>query len=286
MFKYKKPANCKLRCSLKFFNSVKYLFTVHGKWFRLFFFLSLVVCFFTSCNNKKTLFTRLPSSFTGVTFNNRIIENDSLNVIDFEYLYNGAGVGVGDFNNDGLQDIFFAANQSGCKIYINQGNFKFKDVTGESGLKTPYWNTGVSIIDINQDGLLDIYLCTANTGLYGQSPNQLFLNMGLDKDGSPHFKEIAKQVGLADEGFSTQAAFFDYDNDGDLDCYILTNALENYNRSLPAGQKKDGTGKSTDRLYRNDGLSPSGLPLFTNVSKEAGITIEGWGLGIGIADFN
>lgn len=249
--------------------------------------LFLFAGIFLSCNNSSnSLFERVPCSYSGVTFNNRIQESDSLNILDFEYLYNGGGVGVGDFNNDGLQDIFFSANQGASRLYINEGGLQFKDITAAAGIKTPYWNTGVSIVDINQDGLMDIYLCTANNKINKHSPNQLFLNKGVDKNGNPSFKEVATAVGLADEGYSTQAAFFDYDNDGDLDCYILTNALESFSRALPVGQKKDGTGKSTDRLYRNNGAGANGLPSFSNVSKEAGITIEGWGLGIGVADFN
>jgi len=256
------------------------------KTYSIYCFLALLWISNFSCSNKKVLFEKLSSSYTGMTFKNEITESDTLSVVDFEYMYNGGGVGVGDFNNDGLQDIFFSANQSSCKLYINKGNLKFEDVTVSAGIKTPYWNTGVSLVNINGDGLLDIYLCTANSNIQKSSPNQLFLNNGLDKNGDPSFTEVAHQVGLADEGYSTQAAFFDYDNDGDLDCYVLTNALENFNRALPMGQKTDGSGKSTDRLYRNDRTASNGLPVFSNVSKEAGITTEGWGLGIGITDFN
>ncbi len=246
----------------------------------------ILIATLLSCNNEKSLFEKMSSSHTGISFNNTITENDSVNILDFEYLYNGGGVGIGDFNNDGLPDVFFSANQKNCRLYLNENNFQFKDITDESGIKTPYWNTGVCVVDINQDGWLDIYLCTSNIRMNQQSPNQLFINQGNDKNGIPSFKESATEVGLADMGYSTQAVFFDYDNDQDLDCYVLTNALENYNRALAVGQKTDGTGKSTDRLYRNDGNATGGLPKYVNVSKEAGITIEGWGLGIGVADFN
>ncbi len=249
-----------------------------------------VFCIFvllaSACNKQHTLFEQLPASYTGITFKNEITESDTLNVSTFEYLYNGGGVGVGDFNGDGLPDLFFSGNQASCKLYLNKGNMQFDDVTAKTGIQTPYWNTGVSVVDINNDGLQDIYLCTANTNINRHSPNQLFLNQGLDKAGVPIFKEIAHKVGLADSGYATQGAFFDYDRDGDLDCYVLTNALESYNRALPVGQKTDGSGRSTDRLYRNDGIAADGLPRFTNVSKQAGITTEGWGLGIGIADLN
>ncbi|MBC8112088.1 MAG: VCBS repeat-containing protein, partial [Verrucomicrobia bacterium] len=247
-------------------------------------FCYLTLFLLASCQQKKTLFELLPSSQTGIDFNNEITESDSLNVLNFEYIFNGGGVGIGDFNNDGLQDIFFSGNQVSCKLYLNKGKLAFEDITAKSGIKTPFWNTGVSLVDINQDGLLDIYLCTINPDRSKSSPKQLFVNQGLDKNKTPIFKEMAAEVGLADSSYVTQAAFFDYDKDGDLDCYLLNNALENFDRSQPRGQKKDGSGKSTDKLYRND--QKSGKVYFTDVSKAAGITIEGWGLGIGVADFN
>jgi hypothetical protein len=239
----------------------------------------------TSCQ-QSTLFEFLPSSHTGIIFSNTITESDSLNVLNFEYIYNGAGVGIGDFNNDKLPDIFFSGNQVSSALYLNEGDLRFKDVTQQSCITTPYWSTGVSIVDINQDGWMDIYLCTANPYHDQSSPNQLFINQGIDAEGIPRFKETAVATGLDDRGYSTQAAFFDYDKDGDLDVYILTNALEFFDRSLPRTSATNGTGRSTDRLYRNDGSQHNGLPLFTNVSNEAGITTEGWGLGITIADIN
>jgi enediyne biosynthesis protein E4 len=247
--------------------------------------LIILIASFISCRDGK-LFERLSSSQTSITFRNTITETDSLNVLNYEYIYNGAGLGVGDFNNDGLQDVFFSGNQVSSKLYLNKGNLQFHDITQKSGITTPYWGTGVSIVDINQDGLLDIYLCTVNPDRRKRSPNQLFINQGLDKNGIPIFKDKAKTIGLADEGYSTQTAFFDYDLDGDLDAYILTNALEYFDRSLPRTPVRDGSGRSTDRLYRNEGMQSNKLPVFANVSKEAGITTEGWGLGIGIADIN
>ena len=244
-----------------------------------------VLVLFSACQPEKPLFERLPSSQTGITFNNHITESDSINSVDFEYVYNGGGVGVGDFNNDGLTDVFFSGNQVPSKLYLNKSDLEgsslqFEDITQKSNIQTPHWNTGVSVVDINQDGLLDIYLCTVHPKRDQSAPNQLFLNQGIDKNGVPHFKDVAAEVGLADRGYSTQAAFFDYDLDGDLDLYLLTNALETFNRSLPLGQRKDGSGRSTDRLYRNDNF------VFSNVSKAAGIQVEGWGLGIAIADLN
>ncbi len=253
---------------------------------RLFLFSVLLLVFCAGCQQNTTLFERLESSKTGLTFSNTITESDSINAVKFEYAYNGGGVGVGDFNNDGWQDVFFSGNQVPSKLYLNQaakqqGALRFEDVTDASGIKTPHWNTGVSVVDINQDGLLDIYVCTIHPSRSQSAPNQLFLNTGIDKNGVPHFREMAAEIGLADRSYSTQAVFFDYDLDGDLDCYLLNNALELFNRALPMGQRTDGTGKSQDQLFRNDG--PLG---FINVSKQAGIQTEGWGLGVAVVDFN
>ena len=259
----------------------------------------------TACHREKTLFERVSAVDSGLHFVNQITENDSINALDFEYLFNGGGVGVGDLNGDGLPDVFFSGNQVASKVFLNRGDLKFENITAASGLKTPYWSTGVSMVDINADGRLDIYLCTVNPKRGRSSPNQLFLNLGPDRNGIPHFRDVAAEVGLADSGYGTQAAFFDYDRDGDLDCYLLNNALEAYNRNQPRGQRRDGVGKSTDRLYRNDKAPPApeggakkrgddvtppsgagGALSFTNVSAEAGIQAEGWGLGVAVADFN
>lgn len=239
-----------------------------------------------ACRREKPLFVLMEAAQTGVTFTNQITENDSINVLDFEYMYNGGGVGIGDFNNDGRPDLFFTGNQVPCELYLNKGNFKFENITRAAGIATPYWCTGVAVVDINQDGLLDIYVSTIYPGTGRHAPNLLFVNQGLNPQQTPVFKEMAQAVGLNDTGYSTQAAFLDYDRDGDLDAYLLTNALEDFNRNLPIGQRTNGTGRSTDRLYRNEGPQANGLPQFTNVSQAAGITTEGWGLGVAVADIN
>ncbi len=231
------------------------------------------------------LFKLLPSSQTNIVFNNLITESDSLNVLRFEYIYNGAGVGIGDFNNDGLSDIFFAGNMVSSKLYLNTGNLTFKDITTEAGTETSLWCTGVAVIDINQDGLLDIHVSTVHHKRGHSSANLLFVNQGNDDGGIPIFKEVSEQIGLADLSYSTQAAFFDYDLDGDLDMYLLTNALEIYNRNTLIGQFR-GSRNSIDKLYRNEGIGANGLPVFKDVSKDAGLLEEGWGLGIAIADIN
>lgn len=241
--------------------------------------LLLIISIIFSCKKEKTLFQLLPASSTDIDFKNTIVENDSLNALKFEYIYNGGGVGVGDFNKDGLQDVFFAGNQVSGKLYLNKGDLKFEDITSVSGIQTPHWTTGVALVDINADGWLDIYLCNIYPNINKSAPNQFFINQGL-KDGIPIFKEMAAEMGLADQGYSTQAVFFDYDLDYDLDCYVLNNALEEYNRNTIRPKNTDGSARSNDQLYRNDNGK------FKNVTKEAGILIEGWGLGIGTADFN
>jgi hypothetical protein len=270
-----------------------------------------VLLFLLTACREKSLFERVRASESGLRFVNQITENDSINVLDFEYLFNGGGVGVGDFNNDGLPDLFFSGSQVPGKLFLNRGNLRFDDITVPAGIQTPYWSTGVSVVDINTDGLPDIYLCTVHPRRGESAPNQLFINQGPDAQGIPHFREEAAAYGLDDRGYSTQAAFFDYDRDGDLDCYLLTNALEAYSRNQPRGQSQDGLGRSTDRLYRNDSGPPRGRQVvsregvsrdpipqltnarrtaydlkFTNVSREAGITHEGWGLGVVVGDFN
>ena len=251
---------------------------------------ALVMCLWllAGCgkHDEKTLFQLLPSSDTGISFKNELTETDSFNVLSFEYIYNGAGVGVGDVNNDGLSDIFFAGNMVSSSLYLNKGNFKFDDITERASMNTNVWCTGVSMIDINQDGLLDIYVSTIQPHVNKPPvPNLLFLNRGVNQEGIPVFEEVAAKVGLADSSYATQAAFLDYDLDGDLDMYLLTNALESFNRNQIMELRNDGTGKSVDKFYRNEGLI-NGLPVFREVSREVGVQAEGWGLGIVVNDIN
>ncbi|WP_181885114.1 VCBS repeat-containing protein [Pontibacter diazotrophicus] len=222
------------------------------------------------------LFELLAAEETGISFNNKLPENDTLNAMQFDYLYNGGGVAVGDINNDGLEDIYFTGNKVSGKLYLNKGNLKFEDITDKAGVATERWSTGVAMVDINQDGFLDIYICMAGPVEEADMANLLFIN-----NGNNTFNEAAKAYGLADTGYSTHAAFLDYDRDGDLDMYLLTNAREEQNRNLVRPKTNDGLAKSTDRLYRNNGNN-----TFTNVSQKAGINIEGYGLGVGISDIN
>lgn len=224
---------------------------------------------------------------TGIRFANTITESDSLSIFNFMYIYNGAGVGAADFNGDGRTDLYFAGNQVSSRLYLNRGNWKFEDATATAGVATRSWCTGVSIVDINQDGRCDIYVCTANPPGRAASPNLLFINEGnRAPGGTPRFREAAAEWGLADTSYSTQAAWLDYDGDGDLDLYLLNNAIEKIDRNTIRPVRADGSAPSTDRFYRNDGPPEQGGKGFTNVSREAGITIEGWGLGICVNDFN
>ncbi|MBC3788468.1 VCBS repeat-containing protein [Spirosoma utsteinense] len=235
---------------------------------------------------KKPVFTLVNSANSHVTFANRITTTDSFNVLSFEYIYNGGGVGIGDVNNDGLPDIFFTGNMVSSRLFLNKGNLTFQDITIPAKVGTTAWCTGVSMVDINQDGWLDIYISTVHPNKNKSAPNLLYLNHGLNAAGIPTFSEEAGKVGLADSSYSTQATFFDYDLDGDLDMYLVTNALEDYSRNTAVGQKRDGTGRSVDKLFRNDGLQNNALPRFTDVSRQAGIQSEGWGLGVVTNDIN
>lgn len=207
---------------------------------RFFFLFVFLLITLQSCHffkKEPPLFTLLQPEQTNVTFANNISESDSLNVLTFTYIYNGGGVAVGDVNNDGLPDLYFSGNMVSSKLYLNQGNFKFEDITDAAGVGTQAWATGVTMVDINQDGRLDIYVCTVTPGSNVQTPNLLFINQGVGNNGKPIFKEAAQDYGLADTGYSTQAAFFDYDKDGDLDMYLLTNTFDNTNRNTPRPKK-------------------------------------------------
>ena len=243
----------------------------------------LVTLAFTSCQKEKEkLFTQIPAESSGVDFNNRIIETDSFNILTSEYIFNGGGVAIGDFNNDDKPDIFFSGNQVSNKLYLNEGGFKFKDVSAEAQIEgSEKWSTGIALVDINNDDYLDIYVCAAMLPSEKEKANMLFVNQGPNKEGIPTFKEMAQEYGIADNSNSMGATFFDYDKDGDLDLYVLNNVDIHV---LPSNYREkitDGSALSTDHLYRNNGDG-----TFTDVSLEAGIVIEGYGLGLAIADIN
>ena len=244
---------------------------------QLTFLLSLTIL--TSCQKKEgTLFRNPDSEETGITFSNDLSPTEDLNILDYLYFYNGGGVAVGDINNDSLPDIFFSGNQVKNKLYLNKGDLKFEDITEKAGVAgSSDWNTGAIMGDVNGDGLLDIYVC-AVVGLKGlDGHNELFINNG---DGS--FTESAAQYGLDFDSYSSNAAFLDFDLDGDLDIYLLNHAVHTQESFGKAELRLKRNFQTGDKLLRNDGSS------FTDISEEAGIYggVNGYGLGLAIADFN
>lgn len=250
--------------------------------------LKLLQCFLfmvlgLGCGKEnKTLFELKTPDETGVHFSNKLNLNEKLSVLEFEYMYNGAGVAVADFDLDGFQDIYFTANMSGNKLYKNLGDWKFEDITVESNTGSDNWSNGVAIVDINQDSYPDIYVSQGGPrgAKEGDRKNLLFINNTSLGEGIK-FTESASEWGLADDSYSVQAAFFDYDMDGDLDMYLLNNALVDFNRNIARPIEKSGKAPSMDKLFRNNGDN-----TFTDVSKEANILIEGFGLGVSICDLN
>src|SRR5665213_1340164 len=249
----------------------------------LFFLWIGVLILLLSCHKPTHLLTSLSSSTTNIDFQNKLEKRNLLSILYYLYYYNGAGVSVGDINNDGLPDIYFAANSKGHnKLYLNKGNFEFEDITDKAGVAgSSDWNTGVTMADVNGDGFLDIYVCAvANThGLTGH--NELFIN-----NGNGTFTESAAEYGLNFSGFSTQAVFFDYDHDGDLDCFILNQSHQPNQNIVDTSNRRKFDPNSGDRLYRNDLIHGKGK--FTDVSAQAGIyqSSLGYGLGIAVGDFN
>lgn len=227
------------------------------------------------------LFTLLPANETGIHFENQLAEdvNTDQNVLSYQYFFNGAGVAIGDVNNDGLEDVFFTGNSQPNRLYINKGNLKFEDVTDKANIGQNRWSTGATMVDINGDGHLDIYVCNAGgTRVPAERENWLYVNQG---DGT--FKESARAFGLNDHNRSTQASFFDYDKDGDLDVFVMNHA--NYFRIplrtvLEDLEKPGKLELASSNLYRNDNGK------FTKVSKEAGVLRYGYGLGLVTVDIN
>ncbi|MEL6253604.1 MAG: VCBS repeat-containing protein [Bacteroidota bacterium] len=235
-----------------------------------------------ACDQSNSLFKEVNGKKLGVRFINSVGQNDVYNILTSEHLYNGGGVAIEDFNNDGLQDIFFTGNLVENKLFLNLGDLDFVDISESAGITAPNnWCSGVSIVDINNDGWKDIYVSSTMSGNPDSRTNKFFINHGVDQNGNPRFEDQAKAMGLADAGYTTQAVFFDYDRDDDLDVYLLTNQLEVRAPNKFFFKRTDGSAPNTDRLYRNNGDGS-----FSNVSSEAGITIEGYGLGINVFDIN
>ena len=248
-------------------------------------FFTLAACtLIEACNQTvATQFTDVSAS-TGITFANNITESEQQNIFTYEYMYNGAGVAVGDVNNDGLPDVFFTANQLPDQLYLNKGNLKFEDITAVANVAgKPGWKTGVSMADVNGDGLLDIYVCYSGNGDEESRSNQLFINKG-NRNGVPYFEDEAKQYGLDAPGTnSNQAVFFDYDHDGDLDMFLLDHAVIFYSPLFNTYKLRHKRHPYySNYLFRNDGGH------FTDVSEQAGIPGGGnnFGLGVVAADIN
>jgi len=244
---------------------------------------ALYILFFMSFsafaqNPTPTSFKAVPNNETGINFSNVVKESPGLNIISYEYFYNGGGVGLGDFNNDGLIDIYFSGNMQPGRLYLNKGNFKFEDITSKAGVGGKVgWKTGVSIADVNGDGFPDIYLCYSGPLDKEKRTNELFIN-----NGNLTFTEKAAQMGVADSGYSTQAVFFDYDRDGDLDLFVINHNNKNLRNFDASFVKKMVDPDAGDRLYRNDNN------VFTDVTIPSGIISNplGYGLGVSVSDIN
>jgi len=243
--------------------------------------LLLLALFFIACS-ESSKFQLMSSGRTGIDFNNLVTETDSFHVMSYEYIYNGAGVGIGDLNNDGLQDIVFAGNQVSPKAYINSGDFKFKDITVDfAGLTNNQWYSSVTLADVNGDGWIDVYFTSTAHKNPKKCANRLWINNGVKDGKGPTFTEMAEKFGIANEDQSVNASFFDYDCDGDLDLYVLNNTLTQRMNTSYRTKVTDGSAANNDKLYRNNGDN-----TFTDVTKEAGILYEGFGLGLAISDIN
>jgi len=251
-------------------------------------YICAILFFLLSCTHRENtapeqvsdpLFQLLPGTQTGIQFNNTVVDDKTFNVFKYRNFYNGGGVAIGDIDNDGKPDIFFVANQGKNKLFLNKGNWKFEDITDKAGLAGIHkWHTGVTMVDINGDGWLDIYISNSGEIEGDDRANELYINQ---KDGT--FKEEARQYGLDDKGLGTHAIFFDYDHDGDLDCFILNNSyrpIESFGYNHQLRDNRDP--RNGDKLYRNDNGK------FTDVSLKAGIfgSEIGFGLGVAVADLN
>jgi hypothetical protein len=243
-------------------------------------FLGSLLILACSKEEGSALFVEQAGEKTGVQFENKVVQNGENNVLNYPYYFNGGGVAVGDVNNDGLQDIYFSGNLVENKLYLNKGNFKFEDITVKAGVAAREgWKTGVTMSDVNQDGFLDIYVCRSAMGDSLIRKNLLFIN-----NGNLTFTERADSFGVADNSYSTQATFFDYDKDGDPDLFVLNHSLPKYagfNNMLVNFKNQKGT-KFQSKLYRNDNGK------FSDISENAGIinNVLSFGLGLAVADVN
>jgi hypothetical protein len=258
---------------------------------RVGFFIVALMGFFLviSCNShpgNNQLFILLSAKQTGIDFSNNLSWNEEFNPYTYRNFFNGGGVAIGDVNNDGLPDVFFCSNQHSNKLYLNKGNLKFEDITDQAGVKSGgVWSTGVTMADVNGDGFLDIYVCKSGDTKGEKRSNELFINNGSSTktNGEINFTEKGKEYGLDNRGLSTHAVFFDYDKDGDLDCYLLSNSIRSVgNYDLVKDQRNIPDSMGGNKFLRNDNNH------FTDITKDAGIYSSriGFGLGVSVADVN
>lgn len=259
-------------------------YTSHNiKTMRYFLFSITVLLLLSTCGRKEDqLFRQLDALQSGVSFRNDLRSSDTLSAFNFTNFYNGGGVGVADFNQDGIPDICFTANQQAPELYLGKGKLQFEKLT-ESGLKNPGWVSGISIVDINQDGWPDIYLSMARHTSFASTANQLYINQATPE---PSFVEAAADYGLDFPGFTMQTVFFDYDLDGDLDAYLLNTDPDSSNPNHFRQAINDGTHPSADKLFENTGRQADGTYRYVDASTKAGIRYEGLGLGVALTDFN
>ncbi len=259
------------------------------KYFFCWYIFMLLAVSYAEAQKSTPLFTLLKPDATGIRFTNKVREDDSLHVLVYEYLYNGHGIGIADFNNDGLQDVFISGNATPNKLFLNKGSLKFDDITKAASVAgNGTWSTGVSIADVNGDGLADIYVCHSGKFKDAKLSNELFINTGIT-DGKPVFKEQAKLYGLDAPGTqSTQAAFFDYDRDGDLDMFLLNHSTNTYYAFLNTRkQRATPDFRYGNRLFRND-KQTDGTTIYKDVTLQAGIVNNplNYGLSVNISDLN
>ena len=245
--------------------------------------ITILVTLLQGCKHADADFEVVLPADSGITFQNQLLAKENFNILYYLYYYNGGGVAAGDINNDGLTDLYFTANSpGGNKLYLNKGNFQFEDITQNAGVAgVADWCTGVTMADVNADGFLDIYVCAIGNQYGLKGANELYLNKG-----NGTFEPVAQKMGLAFCGLSTQAAFFDYDHDGDLDMFLLNQSKRPHANVVPASNRMKFDSLSGDRLYRQDQVG--GAIRFTEVGAQAGIYQSnlGYGLGLAVADFN
>ena len=262
-------------------------------------FIILTIALFAGCRSQQKtpsdpLFQKLSPEETHVSFANTVTGDQDFNIFNYRNFYNGGGVAIGDVNNDGLSDVLMIANMGENKLYLNKGKMQFDDVTTKAGVGGKRaWSTGATFADVNGDGRLDLYICNAGNRDGDDRANELFINNGNDANGIPTFTEQAAEYGLNDKGFSTHAAFFDYDRDGDLDMYLLNNSFMPVGRLAYANLRAQRDSLGGHKLFRNMTVENSksagkSTTTFVDVSEQAGIygSLIGFGLGITIGDVN